>query len=301
MANNTHNRQTDHEDVDLDTNVVLDGSLSAPASTASGSTVHQALEDINAAIGGSSLIVTDGVTTVSPTSEIDVNGGTVNDLGGGVAEIVITGGGGGSITVKKLDGTGSVGSVTILRVAKLVNNTGGDVSLLPMITGTGTGNAAFETHYVGLTSPDGRTFVTAGDVPGSGAGSTGAYIGSEHTPAALANKGINLQAGNDYLGLYLSEKNSSTFQIYPDISNHHAVELVDLGASGHFKTVSDDQSETTDLANLHYLKHGTADPSAGAGVASAIGSFYGRDNSGAGELWFKTGAADTAWTRVTVP
>lgn len=43
---------------------------------------------------------------------------------------------------------------------------------------------------------------------------------------------------------------------------------------------------------------GTADPSAGGGVAAPIGSSYIRDNSGTGELWFKTGAADTAWTQV---
>lgn len=46
---------------------------------------------------------------------------------------------------------------------------------------------------------------------------------------------------------------------------------------------------------------GTAAPSAGAGVAATIGSLYGRDNGGAGELWVKTGAADTAWTQMTIP
>lgn len=43
---------------------------------------------------------------------------------------------------------------------------------------------------------------------------------------------------------------------------------------------------------------GTADPSAGAGVAANIGSQYTRDNAGTGELWFKTGAADTDWTQM---
>lgn len=46
---------------------------------------------------------------------------------------------------------------------------------------------------------------------------------------------------------------------------------------------------------------GTAAPSAGAGVAATIGSLYGRDNAGTGELWVKTGAADTAWTQMTIP
>jgi hypothetical protein len=43
---------------------------------------------------------------------------------------------------------------------------------------------------------------------------------------------------------------------------------------------------------------GTADPSAGAGVTANILSTYRRDNTGTGELWFKTGAADTDWTQV---
>jgi hypothetical protein len=44
---------------------------------------------------------------------------------------------------------------------------------------------------------------------------------------------------------------------------------------------------------------GTADPSAGAGVAGPLCAQYSRTNGAAGELWFKTGAADTAWTKVT--
>ncbi len=43
---------------------------------------------------------------------------------------------------------------------------------------------------------------------------------------------------------------------------------------------------------------GTADPSAGAGVAAGLCSFYCRTNGAAGELWFKTGAANTAWTKL---
>jgi len=42
---------------------------------------------------------------------------------------------------------------------------------------------------------------------------------------------------------------------------------------------------------------GTADPSAGGGRAAPEGSFYLRFATGAGEVWRKTGAADTAWVR----
>lgn len=43
------------------------------------------------------------------------------------------------------------------------------------------------------------------------------------------------------------------------------------------------------------------DPSADTGTAAPVGSLASRDNAGTGELWFKTGEADTAWTQVTVP
>jgi hypothetical protein len=43
---------------------------------------------------------------------------------------------------------------------------------------------------------------------------------------------------------------------------------------------------------------GAQDPSAGAGVAADPGATFHRDNAGTGELWLKTGVADTAWTKV---
>lgn len=41
---------------------------------------------------------------------------------------------------------------------------------------------------------------------------------------------------------------------------------------------------------------GTANPSAGAGVVASEGSLYQRFVAGSGQVWLKTGAADTAWT-----
>jgi hypothetical protein len=49
--------------------------------------------------------------------------------------------------------------------------------------------------------------------------------------------------------------------------------------------------------NAPALISGSLDPNAGAGVAAPVASMYLRnDGAGLGELWFKTGAADTAWT-----
>lgn len=47
------------------------------------------------------------------------------------------------------------------------------------------------------------------------------------------------------------------------------------------------------------LISGTADPSAGGGLAAQLASFYLRQNGGAiGEAWLKTGVAATAWTKL---
>jgi hypothetical protein len=47
------------------------------------------------------------------------------------------------------------------------------------------------------------------------------------------------------------------------------------------------------------LLAGTADPSAGGGVAAAEGSLYMRYGAGTGQVWYKSGAAATAWTQIT--
>lgn len=60
------------------------------------------------------------------------------------------------------------------------------------------------------------------------------------------------------------------------------------------KIVSADQIRL----NLIDILSGTADPSAGGGVAAQIASQYQRQNLGVGETWLKTGAANTAWTQL---
>jgi hypothetical protein len=64
-----------------------------------------------AGITGGSLIVSDGTTTVNPVSELYVTGGgTVTNLGSGVAGLFISGGGGGGITGTLTSGTIPVAS-----------------------------------------------------------------------------------------------------------------------------------------------------------------------------------------------
>lgn len=58
------------------------------------------------------------------------------------------------------------------------------------------------------------------------------------------------------------------------------------------------QTEVLDLGDAVMLS-GTADPTAGAGVTAPEGSLYLRDDgAGTGILYFKEGAADTAWSEV---
>lgn len=116
-------------------------------------------------------------------------------------------------------------------------------------------------------------------------------------------EGLDMEFGADHVGLLVEERDASTLELYPDYGDYDMVLLDghdDADTKG-WKTESADGTKSTYLSMLHMLKAGTADPSAGAGVASAIGSLYMRNNSGTGELWVKTAASDTAWTQVTLP
>ena len=53
-----------------------------------------------------------------------------------------------------------------------------------------------------------------------------------------------------------------------------------------------------ELFDQKQYRSATVDPSAGAGIVAPIGSVIVRDNAGAGQLWLKTGAANTAWSEV---
>ena len=74
--------------------------------------------------------------------------------------------------------------------------------------------------------------VTAG-IDFSDGGFPGNYLWAENTPGDLADSGHNIQVGIDYIGLYISEKDSSTIQAYPDVSGGYDIELKDRG-SGKF-------------------------------------------------------------------
>ena len=173
---------------------------------------------------------------------------------------------------------------------------------IPRMAGSYQGMLVGQFTYGGLRVDQDTGFTLASDdqsvaIQAFKAGGPGIIMWSANTAGDKTQEGIDIEVGEDFLGFFIGEKNSTTVQFYADFGDYN-FEFED-GATGQWKTT--DGTLTTPLANLHYLKHGTADPSAGAGVASPIGSIYGRNNSGVGELWLKTGAADTAWTKQTTP
>ena len=329
MVRNTHNRQLDHEDVDLDTNVVLDGALSAPASTASGDTVHQALEDLNTAIttstgsGGTNSILTgdDSEFTASLGSWAATNGTMTRDTGikmsGFTASLKFVSTGAGSYVEVPVSGTFTSGKTYwgLILVSTSNNDnitpqlgligtdsaTGSTIPLnstdtadfvalavgwVPTADRTGVklrvANVNAKTMYIGWalvfqsdilptitnrraasydniylprvtnvssplasrlghrTSPQlalwGNGSVDINEVSnysGLSLATNGVLFWGQNNAGNLADGGIDIEVGDDYLGFYISEKNSTTIQMYPDVSGGYDIELVDRG-SGKF-------------------------------------------------------------------
>lgn len=150
-------------------------------------------------------------------------------------------GGGGSITVE--DGTTTVTTVTQITVGEVTDDGSGAVTIFPQITGTGDGTLHFFSTSTGISSPSGDVVLNALDQSSAG---LRAYIYADHTAGDFADKGVDLAAGFDAVGINLSEKDSSTVQIYADDSGGYDIELKDRGTS-HWKTVSADGSTSRDL------------------------------------------------------
>lgn len=70
-------------------------------------------------------------------------------------------------------------------------------------------------------------------------GTNSAYLWTEHTASDLSDDGFNLEVGTDYLGVYVSEKDSNTVQFYADVAAGFMMQLRNRG-SGKGWAVSDD-------------------------------------------------------------
>ena len=122
-----------------------------------------------------------------------------------------------------------------------------------------------------------------------------AHGGTTH--ADLSTDGLQVQVGDDYVTLNVAEKDAATVQL-TGASGVNGVELRDQ-ASALFTTA--DGTHISALSLLHHILVGTADPTAGGGVAHPQPAIYLRDNSGTTEIWTPTGAGATAWQKVTIP
>jgi hypothetical protein len=74
-----------------------------------------------------------------------------------------------------------------------------------------------------------------------------------------------------------------------------------LGSTGPFLFDDEDYNGLTTnggITSNDGAMAGTIDPSIAPGVAATPGSIFGRNNSGVGELWLKTGVNNTSWTRI---
>jgi hypothetical protein len=73
------------------------------------------------------------------------------------------------------------------------------------------------------------------------------FIGAAHTPGDMVLNGVNIEAGTDYLGFFIGQKDSSTVQFYADYGDYN-FEFVD-GATGRW-AIRDTSNHIVPLANL---------------------------------------------------
>lgn len=127
----------------------------------------------------------------------------------------------------------------------------------PVIRVPGTGKfitpISSSSSYVnmGPSSLDGHGFVTSqhGGIwmefegnPYSeiGTSESGPYVYGVHEAGDYAGGGFDIEVGSDWVGLYISEKDENTVQIYPDSSDGYDVELKDRGSGKHWYAVDTD-------------------------------------------------------------
>ena len=103
---------------------------------------------------------------------------------------------------------------------------------VPQISGSGTGAMFFGATTVEIDSPDSNSSLIIGNETGIGAVLTGAGA-----PASLSGAGIDLIAGDDNKGIFISEKSTTVVQMYDDGFGTHDIELVDQ-STFHWKNVS---------------------------------------------------------------
>ncbi len=146
------------------------------------------------------------------------------------------------------DGTTTVDPATLITVGKVTDGGGGNAIVLPRVVETGSdpGQLRF----------DNGVYLYDTDLGSNQAGvqlaplTLNVWAEGNGGPGDLSAAGINLETGPDYVGLFISEKDSSTIQIYPDSSGGYDIELVDRGGKN-WQSVG--ANYTTALATIGHL------------------------------------------------
>jgi hypothetical protein len=162
------------------------------------------------------------------------------------------GGGGGSMTVEQTGGSPSTASVDTIQVGNYTDAGGGLVILFPQITGTGDGQLIFGSGFTDLADD---TYTAAVSVQ------TGTlYVYCEHTPGDLANEGVTIQTGTDYLTLYISERANHALQLHSSDSD---VELADQGSRVWKHVTVDGDASVPSYGRLRVLSSAPSSPTEG--------------------------------------
>ena len=96
------------------------------------------------------------------------------------------------------------------------------------------------------------------------------FLYSENGPTGLADAGINIEVGTDYVGLYISEADSGTVEMYADVAGGFTMRLRDRGTAKGWKAMDEDGNQTGLLSKAPW-RSATGPP---AGVTAVEGDCY---------------------------
>lgn len=207
--------------------------------------------------------------------------------GSGGSTVDVTPANGGTVTISAGGGGGA---------SSADGGTGGLASFL--------GGSGGDTYANGQNGPGGGVLIQAGSA-GFGATPKNGVAGDvtvKGGSTSLFNNGTSVAGNVNIIGG--GANNAGSVIIYGGSSplgsasaGATTIQTDRLNTDGYILKLTSDVSGTPiDTEQLN----GSVDPSAGGGVAADTGSIYFRNNGGtSGEAWIKSGASNTAWSRIT--
>ena len=285
----------------LDSNTVPGGSETLGGSSPTHPDLHtinnDAIEAIEAKVGTGASTPTTGKALIGTGTGTSAWGTSLTGTAGGAAEaggnVVLTGGtgdsgndAGASITVGGGSGDGSDGRITV--VGRIISNTDPYQE----------SSIELADRAITLTGGAGSTGEAGGDVSVTG-GRGNTLTGSPSTFALRGNTDDGTGGAFEaYGGEGEAGKPGGAAYLLGGAGDDGNDAGASISATGGDGAGNPGRIGITSGGLTFQIIGGTADPSAGGGVAANVASLYARDNSGTGELWVKTGSGDTDWTQV---